>query len=425
MTTFDYSTLLPPLSDEEFEALRASIRQHGVHDPIWEDEDGNVLDGNHRLKIDPNAPRRVKHGLSLPEKIAFVFQSNYGRRNLSPAQQQENLKKKRQAAKLFDEELGEDGRRKWSHEEIAKQLLVHRTTVSKWLITDVNGHNRNKTNGKAGKRKAPTPRTHSQVKLYPEQKDEVYRQVVKEGKSQAQVAANYGVSQPSISKIVTVKTKENERRREREALVRSIVGDCGVIHGDMRKAGLSVPDASVDLIFTDPLYRENSIGLYRDLAEFAARVLIPGGLLLSYSGQAFLLDVGNALRGHGLEWGWEFGVLHKGGDTRFRKLKIRNGWKPILALYKPPLAATWPWFRDVVSGGKQKTHHCYQQSLPESEYFIERLSSPGGFVCDPFCGSGTSLRAAKNLNRRWIGFDVDKEAVDTARARLMEEKEGG
>jgi ParB-like chromosome segregation protein Spo0J len=86
-----FEDLLPPLSREEYEALRASIRANDVLNPVIFDEDDNVLDGHNRLEIDPDAPRRVISGLSLAEKRAFVFSANMGRRNLSPAQKKAAL----------------------------------------------------------------------------------------------------------------------------------------------------------------------------------------------------------------------------------------------------------------------------------------------------------------------------------------------
>jgi ParB-like chromosome segregation protein Spo0J len=39
---------MPPLSDDEFTALVADIRQNGVRYPVLVDEDGYILDGIHR-----------------------------------------------------------------------------------------------------------------------------------------------------------------------------------------------------------------------------------------------------------------------------------------------------------------------------------------------------------------------------------------
>jgi site-specific DNA-methyltransferase (adenine-specific) len=248
----------------------------------------------------------------------------------------------------------------------------------------------------------------------PQGKENIFERV-NAGERQEQVAADFGLSQPSVSKIVTAERKKAEAKKEREEQASKIVGDCGVVHSDFRKSDLA---DSIDLIFTDPPYDDEAMALYADLARFAARALRPGGWLLTYSGQAHLPHVMDAMRVDGLIYGWTFCVLHSGGDLRFRKFKIQNGWKPLIGFYRPPLAATWDWFKDVVTGGKEKESHEWQQSEAEAGHFIERLSAPGGFVCDPFCGSGTTLAAAKALERRWIGFEIEAEHVKTARVRV-------
>jgi len=49
---------------------------------------------------------------------------------------------------------------------------------------------------------------------------------------------------------------------------------------------------------------------------------------------------------------------------------------------------------------------------------IELTTLPEHLVLDPFCGSGSTLVAAKASGRQYIGFDVDPVAVQVAKERL-------
>ena len=52
------------------------------------------------------------------------------------------------------------------------------------------------------------------------------------------------------------------------------------------------------------------------------------------------------------------------------------------------------------------------------ERIIEISTNTGDIVLDPFCGSGTTLVAAKLLNRRFIGIDVSADACSIATKRV-------
>jgi DNA modification methylase len=45
-------------------------------------------------------------------------------------------------------------------------------------------------------------------------------------------------------------------------------------------------------------------------------------------------------------------------------------------------------------------------------------SRPSDLILDPFCGSGTTLCAAKALQRNYIGIELEKESFDIAIARV-------
>lgn len=42
------------------------------------------------------------------------------------------------------------------------------------------------------------------------------------------------------------------------------------------------------------------------------------------------------------------------------------------------------------------------------EFYINNSSKEGDLVCDPFMGCGTTARAAKKLNRNYIGWEIDE-----------------
>lgn len=62
--------------------------------------------------------------------------------------------------------------------------------------------------------------------------------------------------------------------------------------------------------------------------------------------------------------------------------------------------------------------HPTQKPLELMKALIELVTLPGQVVLDPFCGSGTTLVAAAELGRRWIGMEIDEGYCRAARERL-------
>ena len=62
--------------------------------------------------------------------------------------------------------------------------------------------------------------------------------------------------------------------------------------------------------------------------------------------------------------------------------------------------------------------HPTQKPLLLCEYLIKTYTDKNDIVLDNCCGSGTSLIAAKNLNRQFIGIEKEKEYYDICLERL-------
>jgi len=67
---------------------------------------------------------------------------------------------------------------------------------------------------------------------------------------------------------------------------------------------------------------------------------------------------------------------------------------------------------------KERTGYPTQKPVLLLERIIEICTDAGDLVLDPFCGSGTTLVAAKLLGRSSIGIDVSEKAVALAQRRL-------
>jgi len=67
---------------------------------------------------------------------------------------------------------------------------------------------------------------------------------------------------------------------------------------------------------------------------------------------------------------------------------------------------------------RERVGYPTQKPLLLLERILEVSTKPGDFVIDPFCGSGTTLVAAKLMGRNGIGIDVSDDAVELAKKRI-------
>ena len=79
---------------------------------------------------------------------------------------------------------------------------------------------------------------------------------------------------------------------------------------------------------------------------------------------------------------------------------------------------------DVIS--VPRVHRGYPAEKPPavSELLIKQSTEPGEVIADPFMGSGSVGVAALRLGRRFLGTDLNPEAVELASQRLREFGEG-
>lgn len=73
------------------------------------------------------------------------------------------------------------------------------------------------------------------------------------------------------------------------------------------------------------------------------------------------------------------------------------------------------------AGNKDKNGHPTQMN-PKLVIEPMRCSSDvGDTILDPFMGSGTTLRAAKDINRKAIGIEIEEKYCEIAANRMRQE----
>lgn len=77
------------------------------------------------------------------------------------------------------------------------------------------------------------------------------------------------------------------------------------------------------------------------------------------------------------------------------------------------------WHIDILNPrAKERVGYDTQKPKKLLERIILSSSNEGDIVADFFCGSGTSLVVAKELNRKYIGCDINPKAIDITNKRL-------
>lgn len=403
--------LFDELSDEEFETLKASIADKGLLVPITRDQNGAVIDGNHReracreLGVDPRYEVQVFADDTERKVRALVM--NLLRRHLTREQ------KAKAVAELRD--LG------YTFERIAAETGIPVSTAND-LVTespDVSEPG-NVGTDRSGTSHIVDSRGRVQPKRKQPRNTVVQAKNTREADRAGKALVDLGDQTPP--KVMDTKQAERAARDKATDEARAAADATPVDLGDVRiehcsLADLSLEPDSVDLMFTDPPYPAEFVPLWSDLGELASKALKPGGLLVAYSGQMFLPEAMSRLAEY-LDYWWMYSITHVGAFFQMRVRHTQVGWKPLL-VYRKPGGELPPWVNDIVTdGAREKSGHEWQQSESEAAYWVEKLTCAGDLVVDPFLGSGTTAAVAQRLGRRFVGCDVDPLAVQRTRERV-------
>jgi len=198
---------------------------------------------------------------------------------------------------------------------------------------------------------------------------------------------------------------------------------CSVVEGDCLELMKALPDGCVDAVVADPPYPKEYLDFLRDAWPLCRRAARDGAWLLVMSGQVWLPRVMSDIARAAWEYRWMGNFRMPMANSPIWPIGISTGWKPLLIYGTSSSQKFKPWKYDVFENATQneddKHYHKWGQSFRQFLTLIERFEIEGT-ILDPFCGSGTTLVAAKKLGRHFLGFEISHEYCEIARRRMAE-----
>ena len=99
----------------------------------------------------------------------------------------------------------------------------------------------------------------------------------------------------------------------------------------------------------------------------------------------------------------------------FRKNKTYDKWKPNPKGKHPE---DWLEIQPIMPSSKERLGYPTQKPLALLEKLISAFSNKDSIIADFFCGCGTTVSAAQNLGRKWLGADISRDAISVIRERM-------
>lgn len=215
-------------------------------------------------------------------------------------------------------------------------------------------------------------------------------------------------------------------------------------HGDCRAVLAEMSDESVAAVITDPPYTErthrnattNRVGIDHALREAFAP--IDDAALRSV-----LTDCGRVSTGwvvstldyrHAVEFDLEpptglrmlrLGVWVKTNPTpQITGDRPAQGWESIAYMHRADRRSKWSGggaHGNYVAPIPRPEGHPTTKPLPLVAQWVRWFTAPGDTILDPFAGSGTTLRAAKDEGRRAVGVELDERYCEVIAKRLTQD----
>lgn len=240
-----------------------------------------------------------------------------------------------------------------------------------------------------------------------------------------------------------------------------------LMHGDCLEKMKEIESGSVDAIICDPPYgttacKWDSIIPLDSMWEHLKRIIKPNGAIVMTASQPFTTTlISSNLNMYKYCWVWEKTSGSNPQHSKFQPLKVHediciftdggtaSGSKSPCT-YNKQMTDGEPYYRGLTTSGggvtskgfkgaivksdsgkrcprsvikianpkSKKLIHPTQKPVALMEYLIKTYTNEGETVLDFCLGSGTTGVAAKNLNRNFIGIELDDKYFEIAKERI-------
>tara|TARA_R110000822_G_C15247248_1_gene486977 strand:+ start:192 stop:899 length:708 start_codon:yes stop_codon:yes gene_type:complete len=230
-----------------------------------------------------------------------------------------------------------------------------------------------------------------------------------------------------------------------------------LIKGDCLEVMQTIPDGSVDAIITDPPYgttacKWDSVIDFELMWEQLNRIIKPNGAIVLFGSEPFssALRMSN-IKNYKYDWIWNkkntgcpvvakkrplpihenisIFALNKASYYPIKTdLHIEREWKQYKNSASIPIAnpssgktkGKYPKtiLQDFSNANRKGKVHPTQKPVLLMEYLIKTYTQEKETVLDFTMGSGSTGVAAKNLNRNFIGIELDENYFNIAKQRI-------
>jgi hypothetical protein len=449
----ELKSLIPPLTAEEFKQLETNVCQEGIREPIitWQ---GTIVDGHNRYELAQmhDLPFKVKEMAftSMEDCMDWMINNQLGRRNVTETQKAYLIGKKYEnekqregrpntkleqnvpvsTAERLGEEFGISHIQVKRNEDFAKgvDLLANVEPELKGQILQGKSDLNKQDVQEFGKISKQAQKEVKQTAIFVSD-EELKRQINERASEMAKVKLAEMEEEKRFKKEEKAKVLSERKQREiaEGSEVKKQVADFNVQFGQVWRlgrhtliCGSAYDFAKIDAtaIITDPPYGidyspewkkwNGSESDYKkiegDAKEFDPRPFLNYPTVLMFGANYFtkhlpqggwlcwdkrLRDELDEMVGSPFELAW-----FKSSLTKRSAIMIR-------VLHGGVVNA------DSVQGNNQKRFHPTQKPVVLMEEIIKKVTKEKEVICDPFCGSGTTLIAAENTGRTCIAYEIE------------------